>query len=256
MNVYEFYEKLNEKYPESLRCPWDNDGLMVSCGGATEIFRVLVALDATESAVNYAAENGFDVILTHHPLVFHKLPAVTPEDSVQRKVVCSILNGVSVISLHTRLDAGEGGVNDCLADTLGLTEIEAFGDDESPVLGRIGVIKEEMSVRDFAEYVKERLSCRALRLSSLGDETVKRVAVVSGSGGDFASAARRVGADVLVTGEASYNDMIDSAESGLPVIEAGHYETEVVVLSRLAGLAKEICGAECEIFPHTPVGVI
>ena len=184
MNAYEFYEKLNELYPETLRCPWDNDGLMVSCGGATEIFRVLVALDATERAVNYAAENGFDVILTHHPLVFHKLPAVTPEDNVQRKVIYSILNGVSVISFHTRLDAGEGGVNDCLADALELSGIEAFGDEESPTLGRIGVIKEEMSVRDFAEYVKDRLSCRAVRLSTLGDETVKRVAVVGGSGGD------------------------------------------------------------------------
>ena len=252
MNAYEFYEKLNELYPESLSSPWDNDGIMASCGGATEIFRVLVALDATESAVNYAAENGFDVILTHHPLVFHKLGAVTPEDNVPRKIIYSLLNGVTVISLHTRLDAGEGGVNDCLADALGLSDVEAFGDDESPTLGRTGLLPQRMSARDFALFVKERLSCRAVRLSALGDETVERVAVVGGAGMDFASAAKAVGADVLVTGEAGYNDMIDSAENGLPVVEAGHYETEAVVLPHLADLAKKITGAECEIFPYTP----
>ena len=74
MNAYEFYEKLNELYPESLSSPWDNDGIMASCGGATEIFRVLVALDATESAVNYAAENGFDWFCSTLTLSRHKDP--------------------------------------------------------------------------------------------------------------------------------------------------------------------------------------
>ncbi len=256
MNAYEFTEKLRELYPDSLRAPWDNDGLMVSCGAATEIFRVLVALDATESAVNYAAENGFDVILTHHPLVFHKLPAVTPEDNVQRKVVYSILNGVSVISLHTRLDAGDGGVNDCLACALGLSDVSKFGDAESPEIGRVGLLPEPMTAKDFALYVKEKLGCAALRASSLGDEVIKKVAVLGGSGGDFAAAAKAAGADVLVTGEASYNEMLDAAENGIPVVAAGHYETEVTVLPRLAELARGIAGAEVEIYKHTPVEVI
>ena len=73
MNVYEFVEKLKELYPDSLACEWDNDGLMSSPGGVREVSRVLVALDATEQAVNYAAVNGFDTLLVHHPLIFSKL---------------------------------------------------------------------------------------------------------------------------------------------------------------------------------------
>jgi len=84
MNVYEFYEKLRELYPDSLSCDWDNDGLMVSTGPVREVSRVLVALDATEEAVNYAAANGFDTVLVHHPLIFSPLGSVTPEENVPR----------------------------------------------------------------------------------------------------------------------------------------------------------------------------
>lgn len=255
MNINEFYEKLKEYYPDSLAAPWDNDGIMASPGGVREVERVLVALDATEEAVNYAAANGFDTLLVHHPLIFHKMGSVTPEDNVGRKVIFALMNDISVVSLHTRLDAGDGGVNDCLAEALGLREIEKFGDPESPALGRIGRLNDEMSVVRFAEYVKERLGCRAVRLAALGDETVRRVAVVGGSGKDFIFAAKESGADVLVTGEASYNDVLDGAECSIPVVAAGHYETERVVLPRLEALARE-CGAETEVFTYTPVSVI
>lgn len=253
MNVCVFTEKLKEIYPDSLSCEWDNDGLMSSPGGVREVSRVLVALDATEEAVNYAAANGFDTLLVHHPLIFSPLCAVTPEENVARKVIFSLMNDISVISLHTRLDAGEGGVNDCLAAALGLERIEKFGDAECPGMGRIGELGFDMGIDRFAGYVKERLGAHRVALSSLGDETVKRVAVVGGAGKDFIAPAKAAGADVLVTGEASYNAILDAAENGIPVVCAGHYETEFPVCERLAALARDIAGAECEIFPYTPV---
>lgn len=256
MNVCEFYEKLKELYPDSLKCDWDNDGLMSSPGGVREVSRVLVALDATEEAVNYAAQNGFDTILVHHPLIFSPLRSVTPAGGAARKVIFSLMNDISVISLHTRLDAGEGGVNDCLAAALGLENVEKFGTEEEGFIGRIGTIGDEMSIELFAEYVKEKLSSHAVMLSSIGNETVRRVAVLGGGGKDFIAAAKDAGADVLVTGEAPYNDMLDGAEDGIPVIAAGHYNTEFPVTARLAALAESIAGAECEIFPYTPVKII
>ena len=256
MTVSEFTEKLKELYPDALSAAWDNDGLMASCGDIREVSRVLVALDATEQAICYAAENDFDTVLVHHPLVFRPLSSVTPEGNVPRKVIFALMNGISVISLHTRLDAGDGGVNDCLAEVLGLGNVEKFGDDETPDCGRIGVLDTERDIASFAEYVKEKLSCRSAQLSSLGDETVKKVAVVGGNGKDFIDAALSRGADVLVTGECAYNDMLDAAENGLAVIAAGHYETEVIVCRRLAKLAEEIAGAQYEIFKYTPVKTI
>ncbi len=256
MNVYEFVEKLKELYPDSLACEWDNDGLMSSPGGAREVSRVLVALDATEQAVNYAAENGFDTLLVHHPLIFSKLGSVTPEENTARKVIFTLMNDISVISLHTRLDAGEGGVNDCLAAALGLRDIEKFGDCECHGMGRIGDLASEMTAERFAEYVKERLGASSVTLAAAGDEIVCRVAVLGGSGKDFIYPAKKAGADVFVTGEASYNALIDAAENGIPVVAAGHYQTEFVVCERLAELATKIADAECEIYPFTPVKTV
>ena len=255
MNVYEFFEMLKKFYPDELSCPWDNDGIDVTPGGVREVSRVLVALDATEEAINYAASNGFDTLLVHHPLIFSPLGAITPERNASRKAIFALMNDITVISLHTRLDAGEGGVNDCLAEALGLKNVSKFGDDESPDCGRIGEIESEMDVERFAGYVKEMLGSPSVALSSIGDETVRRVAVVGGAGKDFIDAARRAGADVLVTGEASYNSIIDAAEDSLPVICAGHYHTERVVLPRLAELAVD-AGAEYELFYNTTVKVI
>ena len=77
MNVSEFYSEMEKWLPPSLSCEWDNDGIMVSCGDTVEIERVLVALDATEEVISYAAENDFDLVLTHHPMIFSKLSRVT-----------------------------------------------------------------------------------------------------------------------------------------------------------------------------------
>lgn len=256
MNVNEFYSELEKLYPRSLSCEWDNDGLMVSCGAVSEVTRVLVALDATEEAINYAAANGFDTVLVHHPLIFRGLKSVTPDVNVPRKAIFSLLNGISVISLHTRLDAGDGGVNDCLAEDIGLSNVRKFGDAESPECGRIGELGREYTIDEFAAYVKEKLGCRAVSVASLGDEVVRTVAVIGGGGKDFIDAAKEAGADVLLTGEVSYNDMLDAAENGIPVVAAGHYETEVVVCRRLVELAKSIAGAETEIFLYTPIKVV
>ena len=256
MNINGFVERLKELYPDALACGWDNDGLMCSPGAVREVEKVLVALDATEEALNYAAEHGFDTVLVHHPLIFSKLGSVTPDENVARKVIFSLMNDISVVSLHTRLDAGDGGVNDCLAAALKLKDVVKFGDDESPDLGRIGSLESEVSAERFAEYVKERLGVERVVLSSVGDETVRRVAVVGGAGKDFIYPAKDAGADVLVTGEASYNAMLDAAENGIPVVAAGHYHTEAVVCGRLAELAFSMTGAVCEIFPYTPVKMV
>lgn len=254
MNVAEFYAEMEKRYPKSLSCPWDNDGIMVSGGDAVNIERVLVALDATEEAVQYAAENGFDLILTHHPIIFSKLSSVTADDNVGRKVIFSLMNNISIMSFHTRLDAGENGVNDALAAALGLADVSSFGDEESPSIGRIGSLGAPVSLARFAAYVKEALQsdCVALAADDAEDE-VRRVALVGGAGKDYIAAAQKAGADVYLTGEASYNALLDAAERGMPVVTAGHFFTENPVCRVLAEAARSLCGAYTEIFNSNKV---
>lgn len=247
MNIYDFYLKLEELYPSSLSCSWDNDGIMCTPGPIREVERVLVCLDATEDALQYAAENDFDTVLCHHPMIFSRLKSVTPLNSAGRRVIMALMNNISVISLHTRLDAGDGGVNDALAEALGLENVKKFGDEENDSIGRIGTLREDMSLSQLACFVKSALSAPKVELSCDDDsDAAHTVAVVGGAGKDFIAASKKAGADALVIGEGSYNALLDASQEGIPVICAGHFFTEDVVCDRLCRLANDIAGAKTE----------
>ncbi len=241
MTVSDFYSVLKEMYPDSLSCPWDNDGLMVCRDPLAPVKKTAVALDATVSVIEKAAELGCDTLLVHHPMIFRKLSSLTAESYVGRRIFAALDSGISVISLHTRLDAGAGGVNDCLCDTLGLTNVSAFGDAEAPEIGRIGDF-EETEPENFALHVKQALAapfveayvCRASR----------RIAVLGGGGGDFIVPAIDAGADTIVVGEAGYNSAQDGAEAGINVIIAGHFYTENPVCRQLERLARTIANSQ------------
>ena len=222
MTVTELYKRFCEHIPESLRCEWDNDGIMVCPDSNAEVKKVLVALDVTEEIVDYAIECGFDLIISHHPLIFRPLSTVTEENHISRKVVKLIANAISVFSFHTRADVAAGGVNDRLADIIGLKNPVPFGEDG---LGRIGTLSEEYELEIFADAVKLALGADMIKISD-GYNAVKRVAVVGGDGKDFVNAALEMGADTYVSGRLSYNVMAEAAEMGLNLIEAGHFYTE------------------------------
>ena len=98
MKVLELYKKIDELIQHSLSCDWDNDGLMCCSAPNKEVKRVLLTLDVTEAAVNFAVENKFDVIISHHPLIFRPISSV-----VSPKLINLIKNDITVISLHSNL---------------------------------------------------------------------------------------------------------------------------------------------------------
>lgn len=244
MRIIDFYNKIKELYPDSLRCDWDNDGLMCSGDATREIGKVLVTLDATLPSLRYAKERGYDLVLTHHPLIFKPISSLVGDEAVSKRVIYCIENGISVISLHTRLDAGKGGVNDVLAELLELTDVSVFGDEEAPELGRIGYTDVSDADR-FADFVKEKLGGNITKYVC---RPVNKVAVVGGAAIEYGDVARRLGCDTFVTGEGGYNRALDAFEGGINIILAGHYFSEAPVLARLEELVRDIIGCECEIF--------
>lgn len=253
MHVQKFNEELNRLYPKSLSCPWDNDGLMCCANPLAEVKKVLVALDATCHVLDYAATNQFDLVLTHHPLLFRSPKSISPDTAVGSRIISALQKNLTVISLHTRLDAGKDGVNDCLAATLKLaTPLESFGDDESPSLGRIGTTNISDGAA-FARHVKSALDAPAV--CAYLCRPVQRVAVCGGNGGDLILPAAMAGADTIVTGECGYNMCIDNMEAGINVIIAGHFYTENPVCHQLAQLAQEIAGVQTEII-SSDTGVV
>ncbi len=232
--VDELYRFLNEKFPEDLRCEWDNDGLMTATDPCREVYRVLCALDVTDECVDYAIENKYDVIVSHHPMIFKPLKGVNYLDPVARKTIKLIKNDISVMSFHTRLDAANGGVNDLFAKLLGLNDVMPFGAD-GELIGRIGELSEPVECTEFAASVKKTLGAERV-LYSLGAYEVKRVAVCGGDGKDFVKAAKAAGADTYVTGQLSYNIMEESNYFGLNMLEAGHFFTEDFISAYLTRL--------------------
>lgn len=238
MTVRELYKHLSEKIPPSLSCDWDNDGLMCCPDGEREVNRALVALDVTADVVKEAVTGGYDVIISHHPFIFSSLKSLDENSFIPRKAMELIKNGISVMSFHTRLDALEGGVNDILARKLGLLDIEAFGED-GEMMGRIGTFESELSLADFAKFVKNTLDSPTVLVAD-ANRAVKRVAVLGGEGSDFIRAAIAAGADTYVSGRLGYHNMTDAPDMNINLIEAGHFYTEDPVCELLCSMLGEL----------------
>ena len=238
MTVSELYAFLNERIPASLSCEWDNDGMMCCADPTKEVRRVLVALDITADVVEEAVANGYNAVISHHPLIFRPLRRVCACDPVAKKVIRLLSCGVSAMSFHTRLDAVAGGVNDVLAAKLGLTDLTPFGN-EGEAIGRIGTLPVPTSATAFAETVKAVLGAECVLLSDAGRE-VKRVAILGGSGSDDVSAAREAGADTYLSGELGHHHLTDCPEFGMNLIAAGHFYTENPVCDAIRGMLLDI----------------
>ena len=232
MTVQELYNLMNKHIPESLCEPWDNDGIMCSPDLSAEVGKVIVTLDVTDEIVDYAISRGVDLIVSHHPLVFRPLTRLSEENHIARKLIKLVTNGISVFSFHTRLDKVKGGVNDILAQIIGLSDVTAFGEGN---LGRIGTLSEECDLEVFADGVKSKLSSDSVKIADAYNP-VKRVAVVGGDGKDFVEAAIAAGADTYLSGRISYNVMEEASDMGINLIEAGHYFTEFPVTEYLSNL--------------------
>ena len=236
---------LTEISPKNLSESWDNDGVMICSRPDKEVKKVLVALDATSDVIDYAAKEGFDLIVSHHPFIFKKLSRITGFE--YKNLETLIKNDISVLSYHTRLDSALGGVNDVLGERLSLCDIHGFGGERDD-FGRIGTLSKEMSGEEFAFYLKEKLGCD-VRCAFNDGKKIKTVAVLGGSGKDFVYEAMMAGADAYVTSEIPHNLFIDAKVRDFALYDCGHYYTENPVCDKIKKfLADKFDGLETEIF--------
>jgi len=236
MTVEELYQYFDTRIPRTLSCAWDNDGLLCCPDPARQVKRVLVSLDVTDAVVEEAINGRYDVILAHHPILFRPIKALTPASTVPRKLLRLACAGISVIGLHTRLDAWEGGVNEALAEILGQPVVGRFACEDA-LEGRIITLDKPMALRDFGTLVCQKLGCPAVNLADAG-KPVQRIGLLGGEGGDFLYAARAAGCDTYLTGRAGYHTMLDAAEEGINLLEAGHFWTELPVCGKLCAMVR------------------
>ncbi len=232
------------QYIESIAPPymkedWDNVGLL--CGRKEkQVRKILVALDPFASVIEEAAALGADLIVTHHPLIFREpMMAVNEDTQTGRCLLALMEQGIAAINAHTNLDLAPGGINDVLAQTLGLENIQVVTPEGTDEEGRpYGLLRSgeilEQPLEAFLSHVKASLGCEALRYVEAAP-TVRKVAVGGGSCSGAIYEAAAAGCDTFVTADVKYNGFWDAKALGLNLIDAGHFYTENPAMPVLAG---------------------
>lgn len=228
MQLKEIIEQLEQFCPPSLAESWDNPGLQ--CGRTDEdVSTVYLALDATSDVIEDAIRRKADLIVTHHPLLFHAISHVTDTDFTGKRIVRMLQADIGCYAMHTNFDVL--GMADAAADALKLTNrdvLEVTYEDSisHEGIGRIGELPEHMTLQECASYVADVFSIPHVRVYGDPEQAIVTAAVLPGSGSGDIDLAVQKGADVMITGDISHHNGIDAVEKGISIIDAGHYGVE------------------------------
>ena len=240
MKIREIIGALEHFAPLSLQDSYDNAGLQIGLTVEAESSGVLLCLDVTEDVLSEAKEKGCNLVVSHHPLLFHGLKKITGEDYVQRCVIDSIRNGINVYAAHTNLDNAPGGVNYQIAEKIGLTDVKPLrpkAEMEGAGSGVIGRLPEEMEREDFIVMIKERFDVGSVRFNSWSGERMSKVALCGGAGAFLIPDAIAQGADVYITGEIGYHRFF-GMDDAIQLMEIGHFESEQYTIDLLGRIIR------------------
>ena len=234
--VRDIFDYINTVAPTYMKESWDNVGL--NCGRMDkEVKTILVALDPFEGVCQEAAEIGADLLVTHHALLWNP-GFITDETPQGKNTLFLIEHGIPCINAHTNLDCAPGGVNDTLAQVLGLRDIQVVKPVGTDCEGReYGLLRwgfaKEQPLEAFLAHVKDVLGCEGLRYAD-GGKDVHKVCVGGGACGSELMDAYLAGCDTFVTADVKYNQFWDAKDLGMTIIDAGHFFTENPVVQVLA----------------------
>ena len=232
MKVSDVCRAIEKTAPLHLQDDFDNSGLQVGFPDAP-VHKALTCLDVTEAVVAEARERGCDMIVSHHPLLFHPLRQVSCATYQQRCVVDALGSGIAIYSAHTSLDNAPGGVNHRIASILGLGGLSwlqprADGAGGAGVIGELSAPLEDF---EFLSRLRSLFQVECLRHTAACGKRIRRVALCGGSGAFLMRDALRLGADAFITGEMHYHDYFES--DGMLLAELGHYQSEACTVDLL-----------------------
>lgn len=211
----------------------DNSGLLVGDENAP-VTKILFSLDITCEAVREAAEIGAEVIISHHPVIFHPLYNLNEKDPA----CLALKNNISCICFHSPLDMADGGINDIIFDMLDthlklkkLSYFEPIHPDGRGY-GFICSAKNELMPAELAKLLKEIFKCTVMRFTD-GGKPIKKLAFCSGGGGSDLPLAIENNADAYITGDVKHDTWITARNNGISLYDCGHFHTEDIVIPYL-----------------------
>jgi dinuclear metal center YbgI/SA1388 family protein len=256
VKIIEVVNALEQFAPLPLQEDFDNAGLQIGLTEA-DVSGALLCLDVTEAIVDEAVALGCNLIVSHHPLIFHPLRRITGEGYVQRTVMKAIEKHITILSMHTNMDSARGGVNYKIAEKLGLTNLRFFGKQqevpagpgsEETVTGGEGVIGEwtdPQAADDFIIQLKRTFDVECVMANELLRRPIRRVALCGGAGDFLLDQAISEGADAFLTGEMHYHQYFGH-EQQIQIAVIGHYQSEQFTNEIFRDIIQEKCpGVKC-----------
>lgn len=247
MEKRRFIEILETICPPELAEAWDNSGMQIGTSGK-EVNRVLVALEVTEAVISEAESICADLILTHHPLLFHPAANICEDTVIGDYIHRLIRSGISVYAAHTNFDKTEGGNNDYIGRLLPVENVRHVAGTDG--FGRMGDTLFDMTFLEFAHQTADAFGVEERHFRFVGElsREIRTVGWCSGAGADFLQAAFDAGCNLYLTGDLGYHAAQLAKEMGLCVLDAGHYGSERIFAENMAELLREaLSGEEIEI---------
>lgn len=232
--VKDILDEMDSIAPLSLMQKGDNSGLLTGLP-SDRATKVLAALDITNEVVEEAIAKGADVIISHHPVIYHPLYALSDENPACR----AMKHGIACLCFHSPLDLARGGINDIIFDMLkepfGLFDSEAYVEEVGGGFGYGLVCRLEKAVepKKAAKILKDIFRCTAVRFTR-GGKPIEKLAFCSGGAGSMLPDALKLGADAYITGDVKHDQMITALNSGVTLFDCGHFHTENIVIPYLA----------------------
>jgi dinuclear metal center YbgI/SA1388 family protein len=224
--------------PPRLAAEWDNVGLLVG-DSRRPVERVMTCLTVTPASVAEAVAEKADLIVTHHPMLFSAVRRITSDTPDGKMLLDLIAAGIAVFSPHTAFDSARSGINQRLAEGVGLTDVGPLEPDEADPkvgTGRFGFPENAATLTSIAYRLKDFLNLPGVHLVGDPKMPVRAVAIACGSAGELLPAARRAGCDCFITGETRFHTCLEAEATSMGLILTGHFASERFAVELLAEL--------------------
>lgn len=234
MTVREIANIIEINAPKEIALSFDNVGLLIGDYNA-EVSGVVIAVDLTRDVIEKATKIGANLIITHHPIIFNGFKQLIKGSYEQEIVMLAVKASLNVYACHTNADNADKGMNYMLAEKLGGSNIVPLSEDG-------GIVADiDTDIDTFLERVSDEIK-GVIKVNMPYDTEIKRFAMITGSGGkdgNLVSKFNDLNVDCYLTAEVAHNVRLAFIDSGIGLIEFGHYESERIFIDIMSDWLKE-----------------
>lgn len=218
---------------------WDNVGLLL--GDPSDVItNVMTCLTVTDQVIAEAIETGVNLLVSHHPIPFKPLQRITSDTTTGRLLLNAARNRIAIYSPHTAWDNATEGINQQLASMLKLAKVQpmvkSVGKEQTEGSGRMGQFEAPVSLGEIRQSLLANVPNLQWRSTHTDERSIRSLGILCGSGGSFVAAAKKVGCDALLTGEATYHQCLEAESLGVALLLMGHFASEAFAMKKLAAM--------------------